>query len=49
IAESAGTAGSAEIAKSAETTRSAEDNRECRKFQNSINVTMSVKGNKNED
>ncbi|GJW26960.1 hypothetical protein Tco_0040771 [Tanacetum coccineum] len=43
IAESAETAGSAEIAESAE------DNRECRKFKNSINVTVSVKGSKNED
>ncbi|GKA50823.1 hypothetical protein Tco_0743896, partial [Tanacetum coccineum] len=35
---------SAEIAESAETTGSAEDSKECRKFQNSINVTSSESG-----
>ncbi|GKC15016.1 hypothetical protein Tco_1011798 [Tanacetum coccineum] len=55
ITESAETAGSAkiaesaEIAGSAETTESAEDSRECKKFKNSINVTVSVKGSKNKD
>ncbi|GJT09152.1 hypothetical protein Tco_0843614 [Tanacetum coccineum] len=49
ITESAGTAGNAEIVESAETTGNAEDSRECRKFQNSINVIVSVKGSKNED
>nr|GEU74145.1 zinc finger, CCHC-type [Tanacetum cinerariifolium] len=49
ITESAEITKSAEIAESAEAAENAEDSKECRKFQKLINVTVSVKGSKDED
>ncbi|GJY05636.1 hypothetical protein Tco_0371576 [Tanacetum coccineum] len=48
IAESAEIAKSAEIAESAEITERTKDSRECRKFQNSINVTNYSHSGKND-